>query len=107
MVCEGRLGGRTCRAFDADHWLSAFGDCVTRLKALSCHASHSSSRVIGTEKQAMNLEDFVRDENIRRYRRILKMSKDETERQTVLKLLTEEIAQRNNKTGPKPPDLAE
>lgn len=51
----------------------------------------------------MNLEDFVRDENIRRYRRILKTSKDEAERQTILKLLTEEIAQRNNKTGPKPP----
>ncbi len=44
----------------------------------------------------MRLDDFVRDENIRRYRRILERSTDAIERQTILRLLTEEIAARSS-----------
>jgi hypothetical protein len=51
----------------------------------------------------MNLQEFVRDENIRRYRRFLSTSKDETERQTILKLLSEAIGKQNSQIGPKLP----
>jgi hypothetical protein len=63
----------------------------------------TASHAIRTEKQVMNLHDFVQDENIRRYQRLLSTSKDDAERQTILKLLTEEIAKRNNQTGRKMP----
>jgi hypothetical protein len=63
----------------------------------------TASHAIRTEKQVMNLHDFVQDENIRRYQRLLSTSKDDAERQTILKLLTEEMAKRNNQTGRKMP----
>jgi hypothetical protein len=101
MVCEGSLGGPTCWASEPERWLSGPTDVwglVTRTwKLQSCRPSKL------TEKQVMNLHDFVQDENIRRYQRLLSTSKDDAERQTILKLLTEEIAKRNNQTGRKMP----
>ena len=55
----------------------------------------------------MNLHDFVQDENIRRYQRLLSTSKDDAERQPILKLLTEEIAKRNSQTGRKMQQLSD
>jgi hypothetical protein len=39
----------------------------------------------------MELDIFLRDENIRRYRRLLDSSTGKTERGTILKLLAEEM----------------
>ncbi len=71
-------------------------------------SQQTTSRVLKSTEAAMNLEDYVRDENIRRYRRILKTCKDDMVRQTILELLTKEIGQRNGKipaqlptTGPR------
>lgn len=48
-------------------------------------------------KQQMELDDFLRGRNIARYRQILSELKDATERQTVSKLLKEEIARQKRK----------
>ena len=73
MVCEGRLAGLRCCVFE-----------------------QTAPRFIETKTQTMNLQEFVRDENIRRYQRLLSTSRDETERQTILTLLTEAIAKQNS-----------
>jgi hypothetical protein len=41
---------------------------------------------------AVAMDQFVKRENIRHYRRILEDTKDETERQRILKLLADEVA---------------
>lgn len=43
------------------------------------------------EREAMELDIFLRDENIRRYRRLLDSSTGKTERGTIFKLLAEEM----------------
>jgi hypothetical protein len=67
-----------------------FASAYTPLRgrnAVPVKASDPSTREVGDE-----LAGFLRSQNIGRYRRILKAPKDETERQTILKLQTEEIA---------------
>jgi hypothetical protein len=42
-------------------------------------------------REAMDLDRFLREENIRRYRRLIDSSIGETERETIFKLLAEEM----------------
>jgi len=78
--------------------------CAGSLAKLKCCAfGQTASRFIEAGKRAMNLQEFVRDQNIRRYRRFLSTSKAETERQTILKLLSEAIDKENSQIGPKLP----
>ncbi len=49
----------------------------------------------------MDFDDFLRRENLARYRRILDASMDDTERQTILKLQTEEVAKLKLKSAAK------
>jgi len=56
----------------------------------------------------MKLDEFVRAANVERYRRMLGESTDDAERQTILKLLSEEIARQDTtlsteKMRPGPP----
>jgi hypothetical protein len=47
----------------------------------------------------MNFDDFLRRANISRYRRLLSASTNKAERQTILKLLGEEVAKSNERSG--------
>ncbi len=87
------MGRPTCCTFEPDHWISWRHGL--RAPELS---QQTTSRVYRIAEGTMNLEDYVRHENIRRYRRILKTCKDETVRQTILELLTEEIGHRKRST---------
>ena len=84
-----------------------FGVWDAHLETAEIPSQQTASHAIRTEKQVMNLHDFVQDENIRRYQQLLSTSKDDAERQTILKLLTEEIAKRNSQTGRKMQQLAD
>jgi hypothetical protein len=48
----------------------------------------------------MELEDFLSEQNIARYRKLLDSSTDETERRTIIELLVEEEAKLNGEHQP-------
>lgn len=88
--------------FARDAWVDGhsaepmeFASAHTSLRgrnAVRAKASDPSTREVGD-----TLAGFLRSQNIARYRRILKAPKDETERQTILTLLTEKIARQDDR----------
>ena len=70
---------------------------IERLDNGSRHSAHEKNK-----KPWMKLDEFVRAKNVDRYQRMLTQSNDEAERRTILKLLSEEMAEKeaNSSTDP-------